>query len=231
MAGTTFIQAIKGATPTVAGVTKLSDDSKSTASGTALSPKGFRDEANPVIHGTKDNVENMQDVSIVKGKIYKDSITGLNHYCILSGIAQAVITDTYFDLEPISLLYNQNVNYTCIVNATGTGAPHETVDGSLGVTVTLKQRIVLENPFGNNTPVIVIAEIFANNKWASTNWAYDSAKGYGVNAGSVQGEGIVIQTGSSRIMTTASDTSGGGHGATDYVNIAPCRVHVWRLAV
>ena len=53
---------------------------------------------------------------------------------------------------------------TCLVNATGTGAPHETVTAQLPVNIAINSRYVLPNPFGVNTPVECWAEVFANNK-------------------------------------------------------------------
>lgn len=117
---------------------------------------------------------------------------------------------------------------TCLVNATGTGAPHETVAAQLPANIAINSRYVLPNPFGNNTPVICWAEIFANGVWSYTGFAYLSG-GYGTKATYVQGVGVVIQTGNVALMMS-SQNGGGGHGTTAAVTSpAPCRVFVHKL--
>lgn len=116
---------------------------------------------------------------------------------------------------------------TCLVHTTGTGAPHETVVAQLPANVAITTRYVLPNPFGNNTPVICIAELFINNKWAEAGFVY-SDEGYGTMASFVQGEGIVVQTGGGAV-STRSRHSGSGHGTTLVTASAPCRVFVRKL--
>ena len=116
---------------------------------------------------------------------------------------------------------------TCLVNATGTGAPHETVATQLPANIAINSRYVIPNPFGNNTPVICWAEVFANGVWSNAGWIY-SAGGYGTEASYVQGVGVVIQTGGTAIATL-SNNSGGGHGINTNVVSAPCRVFVRKL--
>ena len=116
---------------------------------------------------------------------------------------------------------------TCLVNAVGTGAPHETVVTQLPANIAINTRYVLPNPFGNNTPVICIAEVFVNNKWADSGFIY-SGDGYGTMASFVQGEGIVVQTGGAA-MSTVSKDSGSGHGTGLRTTSAPCRVFVRKL--
>lgn len=120
---------------------------------------------------------------------------------------------------------------TCLVNATGTGAPHETVATQLPANITNNSRYVLPNPFGNNTPVICWAEIFANGKWSRTGFVFtdSNVNGLGTDASYVQGEGIVVQTGGQALLAR-SPTSGSGHGiTTSTVTSAPCRVFVRKL--
>ncbi|MCF5862692.1 phage tail protein [Aeromonas veronii] len=117
---------------------------------------------------------------------------------------------------------------TCLVNATGTGAPHETVATQLPANIAINSRYVLPNPFGNNTPVICWAEVFANGKWSRTGWAFANASGYGTNASYVQGEGVVVQTGGNALLARSSE-AGSGHGITTTVTSAPCRVFVRKL--
>lgn len=117
--------------------------------------------------------------------------------------------------------------YTCLVNTTGTGAPHETVVAKLPENITVNTRYVLPNPFGDGTPVICWAEVFLNGVWSITGWAYGSG-GYGTKASYVQGVGIVVQTGSTAIAAP-SVNSGGGHGISSPITSAPCRVFVRKL--
>lgn len=119
---------------------------------------------------------------------------------------------------------------TCLVHARGTGAPHETVVSQLPSAVVANSRYVLPNPFGNDTPVIVWAEIFYTNKWANSGFVFAQG-GYGTVASYVQGEGIVVQTGSSDVASTSANI-GGGHGTPVLPNLigsAPCRVFVRKL--
>lgn len=116
---------------------------------------------------------------------------------------------------------------TCLVNATGTGAPHETVVAQLPANIVKNTRYVLPNPFGINTPVECWAEVFANGRWACTGWAYANG-GYGTNASYVQGEGIVVQTGGLDVAANSANT-GGGHGLVAGATSAPCRVFVRKL--
>ena len=121
---------------------------------------------------------------------------------------------------------------TCLVNAVGTGAPHETVVAQLPANVAINSRYVLQNPFGINVPVECWAEIFANNRWARTGFMYGSngtsSGGYGTTASYVQGEGVVVQTGGNAVLTTSS-TSGSGHNIAAVITSAPCRVFVRKL--
>lgn len=123
---------------------------------------------------------------------------------------------------------------TCLVNAAGTGAPHETVVAELPAVVNKGTPYVLPNPFGNNTPVICWAEIYANNEWANTGWAFVSQSGqaYGTRASYVQGKGIVVQTGAAAVVATYSVESGGGHGGyTGALASAPCRVFIEKIGL
>ncbi|MGL4614696.1 MAG: phage tail protein [Shewanella sp.] len=117
---------------------------------------------------------------------------------------------------------------TCLVNATGTGAPHETVVTQLPANITINSRYVLPNPFGNNTPVTCWAEVFANGKWSRTGFAFTNGGGYGTDASYVQGEGVVVQTGSNAVLGRSNDT-GSGHDIATSVASAPCRVFVRKL--
>lgn len=128
---------------------------------------------------------------------------------------------------------NATVKATCLVNTVGTGAPHETVSSALPANIVNNSRYVLRNPFGNNTPVEVWAEVFWNNRWARTGGIYaihvSTGGGYGTLASYVQGEGIVVQTGRNFVCTVAPDAMGGHGGTTGTITSAPCRVFVCRI--
>lgn len=119
---------------------------------------------------------------------------------------------------------------TCLVHAAGTGAPHETVVSQLPSLIVPNSRYVLPNPFGNNTPVICSVEVCINNKWGQAGFAYaPGSGGYGTSGCYMQGEGIVVQTGSVAVASASSNT-GGCHGFTRDERIgAPCRVFVRKL--
>lgn len=118
---------------------------------------------------------------------------------------------------------------TCLVNAIGTGAPHETVVTQIPTNIVTNTRYVIPNPFGNNTPVQCIAEVKQGDKWFAAGWLFTGAnQSYGVSAGYVQGEGIVLQT--ARSYLTSSGVDGGGVGGQQSsATSLPCRVFVSKL--
>lgn len=124
--------------------------------------------------------------------------------------------------------------FTTLIPATyPSGAPHdthETVDAALPANIAANTRYVLTNPFGVDTRVHVTVELYLNGKWADP--GHDGNTGTGTVSGGtvghyVQGEGIIIQTGSANIATQSA-LLGGGHGITSTTGItsAPCRVAV-----
>lgn len=117
---------------------------------------------------------------------------------------------------------------TCLVNATGTGAPHETVAAQLPATVGPNTRVVLPNPFGNNTPVKVEVQAFLAGKWGKTGFIFYGGAGLGIYGGWVQGEGIIVQSGAYTASNSA--TTGGLHNHTggNITTPLPVRVFVTR---
>lgn len=102
--------------------------------------------------------------------------------------------------------------------------------------VALGQRIIYENPFGNNTPVICLAEVQAStisNKWINTGQTYASGTSiWGLRAGYKEGEGITLVTGSTGWIIGSGN--GTGNSATEaaspnYVAPSPVRIHVWKI--
>lgn len=119
---------------------------------------------------------------------------------------------------------------TCLVNSTGTGAPHETVSAELPATIVGDRRYTLQNPFGINTPVLLTVEIKVNGSWCDPAFVLaDGNFGYGVRATYKQGEGIIIKTGNTTSSLAVLDgQSGSGHQNPGSVTAAPCRVFVRR---
>lgn len=117
---------------------------------------------------------------------------------------------------------------TCLVNATGTGAPHETVEALLPATVGPSTKLVLPNPFGVNTPVHVKVQAFLNNKWGITGFIFTNV-GLGIYGDWSPGAGIVVQSGA--YTATASTSNGGTHGYTggNITTPLPVRVFVSKM--
>ncbi|HDG1683999.1 TPA: hypothetical protein PFE14_004504 [Kluyvera ascorbata] len=103
-------------------------------------------------------------------------------------------------------------------------------------TMALSERKVIANPFGNNQPVIVKAEVLRTDlsplpqpRWGETGWIYAS-NGYGVLGSYMEGEGIVVQCGGASMANTSTQT-GSPHQitATTQMTNLPVRVHVWKI--
>ncbi|MBP7547013.1 MAG: hypothetical protein KA754_03580 [Corallincola sp.] len=122
--------------------------------------------------------------------------------------------------------------FTTLIPATyPSGAPHdthETVDAALPASLAPNNSYILTNPFGINTRVDVVAEIWWNNRWAECGSASSTTGGLGTKATYVQGVGIVVQTG--RVMVATNSPDGlGGHGVSSpnaALSSAPCRVAI-----
>lgn len=96
-------------------------------------------------------------------------------------------------------------------------------------TTALGERKVLPNPFGSK-PVVCFVEVQINSKWAAPGWLLVQNGGsYGVVAGYVDGDGIVVQVGTKGPVSQRSDLGGGLHGTTSNPlgTSLPCRVHVF----
>lgn len=98
-------------------------------------------------------------------------------------------------------------------------------------TTGLNQRQVLVNPFGINTPVICIVEIKVGNVWQTPGWVFNPSVGsFGVAAAGLQGEGIIVQSGSYRLSALPQSGGGsGGTGGSQDLTSAPFRVHVFSV--
>ncbi|MGL4868780.1 MAG: pyocin knob domain-containing protein [Aeromonas veronii] len=169
---------------------------------------------------------------------------GILHVYLFNGVVTQVFYPDKNDLGVLAKRTCQNIsigNWTawavlnsvkaiCIVNAVGTGANNEIIDSNLPVKLSSNSRYVLTNPFGINIPVVCIAEVKADNgKWASAGWIYDANGSTGVSVSYVQGEGIVIQTGTYGVHNN-SNVMGTAHNNNDgrYTNM-PCRIFVYGI--
>ena len=94
-------------------------------------------------------------------------------------------------------------------------------------------RTVLTNPFGANTPVIVLVEFYHTvlAKWVSGEFIYNSAApgSYGIHCSYSEGEGIVLRSGNTALMA-ATVVSGATQEFTNhYTTAAAVRAHVWKV--
>ena len=95
----------------------------------------------------------------------------------------------------------------------------------------LGSRTVFENPFGNNTPVICVCEIFhaTLQKWTTTPWIYSGGNTYGMISSYSQGEGIVMTCGATSFVATSSNCGASQAFAANYSTVSPVRIHVWKI--
>lgn len=97
-------------------------------------------------------------------------------------------------------------------------------------TITTDERHVKDNPFGNNTPVQVIAECQYQGVWSAIPVVRIGHSGSsGVNALYVENEGIVVQTARQSLATNSNYQCNAFEDLDGYLHELPCRVHVWRL--
>ena len=95
----------------------------------------------------------------------------------------------------------------------------------------LGSRTTYENPFGNNTPVICVCEIFhaTLQKWTTTPWIYSSPNSYGIISGYSQGEGIVMTCGKAAFVSISLNCGASQEFTTNYTTVSPVRIHVWKI--
>lgn len=95
----------------------------------------------------------------------------------------------------------------------------------------LGSRTVFENPFGNNTPVICVCEIFhaTLQKWTTTPWIYVSPNSYGMISSYSQGEGIVMTCGKTSFVATSLNCGASQEFTANYTTVSPVRIHVWKI--
>ncbi len=139
------------------------------------------------------------------------------------------------DLSNFAMTGASAIQYKCIYG-TGqapVGDPYAIEDDALGSSgiVTISSRYVLDNPFGN-VPTICLAEVYDGNKWGATGFWNNDNLGRGVQAWGVESEGIVVQTGTSNVLSL----SRGSMNPLNFTSGAEptslqCRVHIWKVGV
>lgn len=99
-------------------------------------------------------------------------------------------------------------------------------------TYTVNTRTMYENPFGNDTPVICIAEFFhaTLQKWISTvyTWTGSNAS-YGLQAAFQEGEGISVVSGQTGFGISASGNGASAALPANYATASPIRIKVWKI--
>ena len=143
------------------------------------------------------------------------------------------LSETLAEIENLNAKVNSIIaqlgtkREVCLVNALGTGIENEIVEPLVISNIGLSKTITLPNPFGNNTPVICIAEINYNNDWGQTGFVLNTTVGgYGITASYVQGKGIVVQTGNVALTTLSVYTGNPFNITAGNVTSAPFRVRV-----
>ncbi len=111
--------------------------------------------------------------------------------------------------------------------------PKAIVDSALGANgiVSTYSKYTLQNPFGANTPVLVVLEIYGNFGWGNPLWVHDAGGGgrgfSGAAAHYIENKGIVVQTCANYLcapIAYAPQVASDG-----IIHTAPCRIHVWKI--
>lgn len=111
--------------------------------------------------------------------------------------------------------------------------PESTIvrDVKIPAIIGINKQITIDNPFGKNTPVLCILEIFAEGKWGRPGCYHSASGNYAASCECSLGTGLYISTGSSGL--TAQIAAGTGLGistswATNIVS-APIRILVYKI--
>jgi hypothetical protein len=125
---------------------------------------------------------------------------------------------------------------TTLVNAAGQAAAlgfvRETVSATLPANLAINTRYSITNPFGATVPVKCTLYLYVNSKWSEVDGSMAAlSTGYGAKAFYVPGEGVVIQTGRTGLMSVSTDTLSGHANTTATITSAPAVVHLERMPV
>lgn len=95
----------------------------------------------------------------------------------------------------------------------------------------LMSRTVIANPFGNNTPVECMCEIFhaTLQKWTTTPWVFSNPLSLGILAAYAEGEGIIMTCGTSGFVAESKQSGSTQSFTTNYSTPSPVRIHVWKV--
>ena len=94
----------------------------------------------------------------------------------------------------------------------------------------LGSRTVHNNPFGSNTPVFCLTEIFhaTLQKWVTTPWAFGTV-GHGILSSYSEGEGIVTRCASGSFVASTATSGTSQEFTANYTTASPVRIHVWKI--
>ena len=127
----------------------------------------------------------------------------------------------------------EQVNTDMLARDTATNAR---IDYALITTTTnpvLNSRTVFPNPFGNDTPVMCLAEIYhaTLQTWIVSPWfsGGTSSASIGLAAAFHGGEGIILKTGSSAFIASAPYSGASVDVPANYTTPSPIRIHVWKV--
>lgn len=95
--------------------------------------------------------------------------------------------------------------------------------------VSIDTSYVMDNPFGN-AHVVCSALILNNGRWGETGWIYASG-GFGVSAKWRSDSKIVVQTGSTCLMTSSRNSGNPHQFAANEYSPTPCKVVVQTFGV
>lgn len=96
----------------------------------------------------------------------------------------------------------------------------------------LGSRTVFENPFGNETPVLLEAEYFnaTLQKWSTApGYFYSTSNRRGLKANYVEGSGILLAVGQHGIVESTINCGASQDIAASYNTVSPVRIHVWKI--
>lgn len=99
-------------------------------------------------------------------------------------------------------------------------------------TYAVNTRTMYDNPFGNNTPAICVAEFFhaTLRKWISTVYTWTgTGASYGLQAAFQEGEGISVVSGQTGFGISASGNGASVALPANYSTASAIRIHVWKI--
>lgn len=151
------------------------------------------------------------------------------------------ITTTIDDIGTLSIksqIINElgKSNIKLIVNSAyvdNLSFPESTIvrDIKIPNTIGINEQITIDNPFGNNVPVLCILEIFAEGKWGRPGCYHSDSDNYAASCECSLGTGLYISTGTSGLTTQIAASTGLGISTSWLTNVvsAPIRILVYKI--